>query len=158
YALDVPMYFVYRDGYIDAAGQSFRDFLKGKLPALPGELPTVADWIDHMSTAFPEVRVKSYIELRGADSCPCGRLCALPAFWIGLLYDDSSLDAAWDIVKDWTEADRATLYRAVPREALKATVRGRGLRDIALQLLEISRAGLRRRRQQDAAGNDETGF
>jgi glutamate--cysteine ligase len=158
YALDVPMYFVYRNGYIDASGQSFRDFLQGKLPALPGELPTVADWIDHMSTAFPEVRIKSYIELRGADSGPWGRLCALPAFWIGLLYDSQSLDAAWDLVKNWTAEDRAALYAAVPKQALKATVRGRSLQDIALQLLELSRAGLRRRRRFDGAGNDETGF
>ncbi len=158
YALDVPMYFVYRDGYIDASGQSFRDFLQGKLAALPGELPTVADWIDHMSTAFPEVRVKSYIELRGSDSGPWGRLCALPAFWVGLLYDSDSLEAAWDIVKDWTATEREQLWRDVPRQALKATIRGRSLRDIALQLLEISRAGLRRRKQFDGAGNDETGF
>jgi glutamate--cysteine ligase len=158
YVLDVPMYFVYRDGFIDASGQSFRDFLAGRLPAYPGQLPTVADWEDHMSTAFPEVRVKSYIELRGADSGPWARLCALPAFWIGLLYDSASLDSAWDIVKDWTAADRAALYRNVPTQALKARVRSRTVQDIALQLLDLSRAGLKRRAQRDAAGSDETGF
>jgi len=158
YALDVPMYFVYRDGFIDASGQSFRDFLKGKLPAYPGQLPTVADFEDHMSTAFPEVRVKSYIELRGADSGPWASLCALPAFWVGLLYDSASLDAAAEIVKDWTAQDRATLRDDVPTQALKAKVRGRSVQEIAVQLLELSRAGLRRRARFDAAGMDETGF
>ncbi|TAK99685.1 MAG: glutamate--cysteine ligase [Rhodospirillaceae bacterium] len=158
YALDVPMYFVYRDRYIDAAGQSFRDFLKGKLPALPGELPTVADWIDHMSTAFPEVRIKSYIELRGADSGPWGRLCALPAFWTGLLYDGDSLEAAWDIVKGWTAAERQELHDAVPTRALKATIRGRTVQDIANEVLVLSQAGLRRRGRLNASGKDETMF
>ncbi|MCB2106526.1 MAG: glutamate--cysteine ligase [Rhodobacteraceae bacterium] len=158
YLLDVPMYFVYRDRYIDAAGQSFRDFLDGKLPALPGEKPTVADWEDHMSTAFPEVRVKSYIELRGADSGPWARLCALPAFWIGLLYDESSLDAAWDIVKDWTAEDRHALNRDAPKLALKAAVGGRTVQSIALELLDISRAALKRRKRIDGAGGDESGF
>jgi len=158
YILDVPMYFVYRDGFIDASGQSFRDFLKGQLPAYPGQLPTVADWEDHMSTAFPEVRVKSYIELRGADSGPWASLCALPAFWIGVLYDSVSLDAAADIIKDWTAEDRAKLRDDVLTLALKAKVRGRSLQDIALQMLDLSRAGLRRRARLDAAGMDETGF
>ena len=145
YILDVPMYFVYRDGFIDASGQSFRDFLKGKLPAYPGQLPTVADWEDHMSTAFPDVRVKSYIELRGADSGPWDSLCALPAFWVGLLYDSVALDATADIVKDWTAEDRAKLRDDVLTLALKAKIHGRSLQEIALQLLE-------------AAGMDETGF
>ena len=158
YVLDVPMYFVYRDGFIDASGQSFRDFLKGKLPAYPGQLPTVADWEDHMSTAFPEVRVKSYIELRGADSGPWARLCALPAFWVGLLYDSVSLDAAADIIKNWTAAERAQLYRDVPTQALQAKIHGRTVQEIALQVLELSRAGLRRRAKLDGAGSDETGF
>lgn len=158
YILDVPMYFVYRDGFIDASGQSFRDFLKGKLPAYPGQLPTVADWEDHMSTAFPDVRVKSYIELRGADSGPWDSLCALPAFWVGLLYDSVALDATADIVKDWTAEDRAKLRDDVLTLALKAKIHGRSLQEIALQLLELSRAGLRRRARLDAAGMDETGF
>ncbi|HVZ00312.1 MAG TPA: glutamate--cysteine ligase, partial [Dongiaceae bacterium] len=103
YLLDVPMYFVYRDGqYIDASGQSFRDFLQGRLPALPGETPTTADWSDHATTAFPEVRVKKFLEMRGADGGPWDRLCALPALWVGLLYDQTALDAGWDLVKNWT--------------------------------------------------------
>src|SRR3546814_1399020 len=103
YLLDVPMYFSYRDGiYHDASGQSFRDFMRGKLPVLPGALPTMADWSDHMTTAFPEVRMKKFLEMRGADGGPWGRLCALPAFWVGLLYDDAALDAAWELVKDFT--------------------------------------------------------
>ena len=95
WVLDVPMYFVYRDGkYIDALGMSFRDFLKGELPALPGEKPLLSDWADHLTTVFPEARVKQYIEMRGADGGPWRRLCALPAFWVGLIYDQGALDAA----------------------------------------------------------------
>jgi len=155
YLLDVPMYFVYRDGYIDASGQSFRDYLDGRLPARPGEVPTVADWIDHMSTAFPEARVKNYIELRGADSGPLEKLAALPAYWVGLLYDDASLDAAWDLVKDWSHEDRERLRAAVPVEGLRATVRGRSLQDLAKDTLALSAAGLARRGRTDAAGRDE---
>ncbi|MBY0510588.1 MAG: glutamate--cysteine ligase, partial [Rhodospirillaceae bacterium] len=156
YLLDVPMYFVYRDGYIDAAGQSFRDYLKGQLPALPGQIPTVADWIDHMSTAFPEARVKNYIELRGADSGPLDRLAALPAFWVGLLYDSAALDAAWDIAKAWTAEERRQLRIDAPVQGLKAKVAGRGVQDIAQALLALSAAGLARRGRKDAAGRDES--
>jgi len=155
YLLDVPMYFVYRDGYIDASGQSFRDYLDGRLPARPGEVPTVADWIDHMSTAFPEARVKNYIELRGADSGPLEKLAALPAYWVGLLYDDASLDAAWELVKDWSHEDRERLRAAVPVEGLRTTVRGRSLQDLAKDTLALSAAGLARRGRTDAAGRDE---
>lgn len=120
YLLDVPMYFSYRQGrYIDASGQSFRDFLQGRLPALPGALPTFTDWSDHMTTAFPEVRMKKFLEMRGADGGPWGRLCALPAFWVGLLYDDEALDAAWDLVKDFSRQERHALRDGVPRHALK---------------------------------------
>ncbi len=118
YLLDVPMYFSYRDGkYIDLAGKSFRDFLAGKLPELPGAKPTLKDWADHMTTAFPEVRLKKYLEMRGADGGPWNRLCALPAFWVGLLYDQTALDAAWDLVKDFTHgrAPRAARRRAEAR-------------------------------------------
>ena len=119
YALDVPMYFVYRDGrYIDAAGASFRDFLAGKLAQLPGERPTLDDWSDHLTTLFPEVRMKRFLEMRGADGGRWRRICALPAFWVGLLYDQTSLDAAWDLVKDWTAEERQALRDAVPRTAL----------------------------------------
>ncbi|MAF29307.1 MAG: glutamate--cysteine ligase [Croceicoccus sp.] len=160
YLLDVPMYFVFRDGkYIDAAGQSFRDFLNGELPALPGEKPTMADWTDHMSTAFPEVRLKSFLEMRGADGGPWSRICALPAFWVGLLYDQTALDAAWDLVKDWTMEEREALRNAVPRLALDAPIPGGGvLGDLAPEVLKIARAGLAARGQLNSAGDNETGF
>ena len=160
YMLDVPMYFVFRDGkYIDAAGQSFRDSMDGKLPALPGELPTEGDWVDHLSTAFPEVRLKSFLEMRGADGGPWARICALPAFWVGLLYDDTALDAAWDIVKDWTMEEREALRNAVPRLALDAPVPGgRKLGDLAPQVLDIARAGLSARARLNDAGDNETGY
>ncbi len=160
YALDVPMYFVYRDGaYIDAAGLSFRDFLRGELSVLPGELPTMDDWNDHLSTAFPEVRLKSFLEMRGADGGPWNRICALPAFWVGLLYDQGALDAAWDLVKSWDMAARETLRSSVPRLALDAPLRGGGtLRDIAGDVLDIAHAGLSARARLDAGGSNETGF
>jgi glutamate--cysteine ligase len=157
--LDVPMYFVYRDGkYIDASGQSFRAFLEGKLPALPGEIPTTGDWADHMTTAFPEVRLKRFLEMRGADGGPWERLCALPALWVGLLYDQTALDAAWDLVKDWTIAEHEALRRDVPRLALNTPFRGRKVRDIALDVLSIARAGLQQRGATDLGGMDESGF
>ncbi|EQB02900.1 glutamate--cysteine ligase [Sphingobium wenxiniae] len=160
YALDVPMYFVYRDGrYIDAAGQSFRDFLAGKLPALPGEKPTEKDWEDHLSTAFPEVRMKSFLEMRGADGGPWNRICALPALWVGLLYDQGALDAAWDLVKDWTMEERQVLRDSVPKLGLDAPIAGgRKLRDIAGQALDIARSGLAARGRLNAAGDNETGY
>jgi glutamate--cysteine ligase len=159
YMLDVPMYFVYRDGrYIDAAGQSFRDFLAGRLPALPGEIPTSGDWTDHLTTVFPEVRLKTFLEMRGADGGPWRRLCALPALWTGLLYDPVALDAAWDLVKGWTIADHEALRRDVPRQALKARLGNRSVGDIARDVLAIATEGLRRRNRLDAAGTDETGF
>ncbi|RJF85691.1 glutamate--cysteine ligase [Sphingomonas cavernae] len=160
YALDVPMYFVYRDGrYIDAAGQSFRDFLRGELPALPGELPTESDWSDHLSTAFPEVRMKSFLEMRGADGGRWNKICALPAFWVGLLYDQSALDAAWDLVKDWSMDERQLLRDSVPRLALDAPVAGgRTLHDIAPEVLEIAGAGLNARARLNSSGDNESGF
>ncbi|MEZ0471441.1 glutamate--cysteine ligase [Luteimonas salinilitoris] len=169
YILDVPMYFVYRAGaasgqnYADASGQSFRDFLDGRLPAAPGVLPTLRDWSDHMTTAFPEVRLKKYLEMRGADGGPWNRLCALPAFWTGLLYDDAALDAAWDLVKDFTLAERHTLRDGVPRHALRlpariGNVRGASVRELAMEALKISAAGLRRRDARNAQGADETRF
>ncbi len=158
YLLDVPMYFVYRDGYIDVAGQSFRDFMNGRLSALPGQVPTVADWVDHMSTAFPEARVKNYIELRGADAGSRRHLCALPAFWAGLLYDHECLDAAWDLVKGWTAEERQRLLVDVPAQGLQAKIRGRSVQDIAKQLLEFSSAGLQRRARINDCGKDETHF
>jgi glutamate--cysteine ligase len=157
--LDVPMYFVYRNGrYIDAAGQSFRDFLAGRLPALPGEVATLGDWADHLTTAFPDVRLKRFLEMRGADGGPWRRLCALPALWTGLLYDDQALDAAWDLVKGWSAADRAGLRRDVPRLALGATIAGRPLREVAMDVLGFASAGLARRARFNESGRDETMF
>jgi glutamate--cysteine ligase len=160
YALDVPMYFVFRDGkYIDAAGQSFRDFLKGDLPALPGEKPSLSDWSDHLSTAFPEVRLKTFLEMRGADGGRWSRICALPAFWVGLLYDDAALDAAWDLVKGWSMDAREALRNDVPKLALDAPLPGAGkLGDIASQVLDIAAAGLRARAAFSDAGESEVGF
>ncbi|HEU4497942.1 MAG TPA: glutamate--cysteine ligase [Sphingomicrobium sp.] len=160
YALDVPMYFVFRDGeYVDAAGQSFRNFLEGKLPALPGEKPTIADWTDHLSTAFPEVRLKSFLEMRGADGGRWGRICALPALWVGLLYSETALNAAWDLCKHWSIEEREALRHAVPREALDASVPGGGtVLDLSKQVLEIAATGLTERANLNAAGDNESGF
>ena len=160
YMLDVPMYFVFREGkYIDAAGHSFRDFLKGKLAVLPGELPRASDWVDHLSTAFPEVRLKSFLEMRGADGGPWNTICALPAFWVGLLYDKHALDAAWDLVKHWDMDGREALRGAVPRLGLDAPLPGGGtLKDIAEDILAISRSGLNARGRLNSAGDNESGF
>jgi glutamate--cysteine ligase len=159
YLLDMPMYFVYRDGkYIDASGQSFRDFMAGKLPARPGERPTIGDWSDHMTTAFPEVRLKRYLEMRGADGGPWRVLCALPALWVGLLYDSVAQDAAWQLVKDWTIAEHDDLRREVPKRALNTPFRGRTLRDVALDLLEIAAGGLKRRAAAGGFAADECAF
>lgn len=159
YALDVPMYFVYRNGrYIDVAGRSFRDFMAGKLPELPGERPSMKDWEDHLTTIFPEVRLKTYLEMRGADSGPWSRLCALPALWVGVYYDSAALDAAWELVADWTQGEREALRRAVPVLGLNAPIRNRTARDVAKDMLAIARQGLRARDQRNEAGDDETGF
>jgi len=159
YLLDVPMYFSYRDGtYHDASGQSFRDFLRGELPVLPGQLPTLRDWNDHMTTAFPEVRLKKYLEMRGADGGPWNRLCALPAFWVGLLYDDASLDAAWDLVRDFSMEERNALRDQVPKLALGTPFRNGTLRDLAIEALKISVAGLQRRARTNVRGQDERVF
>ena len=161
YALDVPMYFVYRDGkYIDALGQSFRDFLKGKLPALPGEMPTLSDWADHLTTAFPEARIKKFIEMRGADGGPWRRLCALPAFWVGLTYDQQALDGAWDLVKDWDAETREALRVAASVDGLQAKVDGVRMHDIAREAVALSEQGLKARARSGAGGMvpDETHF
>lgn len=159
YALDVPMYFVKRgDRYIDVAGRSFRNLMAGKLAELPGERATVADWANHLSTIFPEVRLKRYLEMRGADAGPWGRLPSLTAFWVGLLYDDDCLDAAWDVVKDWTAEERQKLRDDVPRLGFKAVIRNRDLLSITRDALALARAGLARRRKFDPYGADETRY
>ena len=159
YLLDVPMYFAYRDKkYIDCAGLSFRDFLNGKLAPLPGELPTLGDWSDHMTTAFPEVRLKKYLEMRGADGGPWRRLCALPAFWVGLLYDTEALDAAWDLVKDFSMSERNQLRDGVPKHGLKLPFRNSSLRELAIEALKISALGLKNRRRLNRHGDDEALF
>ena len=160
YALDVPMYFVYREGrYIDVAGESFRAFLDGKLPQLPGEKPRLSDFVDHLSTIFPEVRLKSFLEMRGADGGRWSRICALPALWVGLLYDGTALDAAWDLVRDWDIEERTRLRHAVPKTALKTPVPGGGtMQDLAARVLEIATEGLSRRARLNSAGDNESGF
>jgi len=159
YMLDVPMYFVYRDGtYIDASGLSFRDFIAGKLPMLTNDVPRISDWADHLTTAFPEVRLKTFLEMRGADGGPWRRLCALPALWVGLLYDSAALNAAYDLIADWTAEEREAMRRDVPRLGLATPLRSRTFRDIALEMLEISREGLHRRARRNPAGEDETHF
>ncbi|MDO5706732.1 MAG: glutamate-cysteine ligase family protein, partial [Paracoccus sp. (in: a-proteobacteria)] len=161
YVLDVPMYFVYRDGkYINALGQSFRDFLNGRLPALPGEVPTLSDWADHMTTVFPEARVKKFIEMRGADGGPWRRLCALPALWVGLLYDQTALDAASDLIRGWDAETREGLRRAASRDALQGQAGGVRLHDLAREVLAIAETGLKNRARPGAGGlvPDETHF
>ena len=161
YVLDVPMYFVYRDGkYIDALGMSFRDFLRGELPALPGEKPLLSDWADHLTTVFPEARIKQFIEMRGADGGPWRRLCALPAFWVGLLYDQTALDAAWDLCKDWTADQREALRVAASVDGLQAQVDGINMHDLAREVVAISHNGLAARARPGAGGlvPDETHF
>jgi glutamate--cysteine ligase len=159
YALDVPMYFVKRgDDYIDVSGQSFRDLMAGKLSSLPGERATTSDWANHISTIFPEVRLKRYLEMRGADSGSLPNLLALPALWAGVFYDDVSLDAAWDLVKDWTAEERQRLRDAVPKQGLAAAVHGRTVFEIATEMLKFARAGLVRRKRLDADGQDETRY
>jgi glutamate--cysteine ligase len=161
WVLDVPMYFVYRDGkYIDALGQSFRDFLKGELPALPGETPTLSDWADHLTTVFPEARVKKFIEMRGADGGPWRRLCALPAYWVGLTYDQTALDAAWDLVKGWDAETREALRIAASEDGLQAQVGKINMHDLARETLDIAELGLKNRARPGAGGMvpDETHF
>ena len=159
YALAVPMYFVYRNGhYVDVAGSSFREFLAGRLPQLPGELPTGDDWSDHLTTLFPEVRMKRFLEMRGADGGRWRRICALPALWTGVLYDQTSLDAAWDLVKTWTAEERQMLRDTVPRAGLRTPLRDTTVLEIARQTLDIARAGLQRRAFANAKGQDERVF
>ncbi len=159
YALDVPMYFVYRDGrYIDVAGKSFRKFLDGSIPELKGVVPSMSDWADHLTTIFPEVRLKRFLEMRGADGGSWRRICALPALWVGLYYDQVALDAAWDLVKDWTAEERQAMRSAVPTLAFNTPFRGRTVGALARDMVDIASAGLRRRAHTDSIGATEEGF
>ncbi|MGB6229236.1 MAG: glutamate--cysteine ligase [Litorimonas sp.] len=159
YALDVPMYFVHRDGtYLDASGKSFRDFLKGELDVVPGEIPTLSDFDDHLSTIFPEVRLKRFLEMRGADTGPWDELCALPAYWVGLLYDDAALDACLDLAKGWTSEQRAQLRADVPAAGFEATIGGVSVRDLAAETLNIARSTLNKRGYMNGHGENETVF
>ncbi|MFC7291078.1 glutamate--cysteine ligase [Hirschia litorea] len=159
YVLDTPMYFVRRNNqYLDASGKSFRDFLEGKLDVVPGDKPTMDDFDDHMSTLFPEVRLKQFLEMRGADSGPWGQICALPAFWVGLLYDQQSLDDAWELVKGWSAAERESMRLCAPVMGLQSPIGNATLQDVAKDVLALSRAGLKRRAKLSTSGDDETGF
>ena len=159
YALDVPMYFIYRNGkYIDCTGQSFRAFLNGKLPCAPGELPTIGDWANHLTTLFPDVRLKKVLEMRGADAGDAEMLLALPSFWVGILYDSAASDAAWNLVKDWNAEDRKRLREDVARLGFRADIRGRKVAEVAHDALLIAQQGLRRRAQRLHGGADETRY
>jgi glutamate--cysteine ligase len=153
------MYFVYRDGkYIDVAGRSFRDFIAHKIPEVKDIEPSMADWADHLTTIFPEVRLKKFLEMRGADGGQWRRICGMPALWVGLYYDQVALDAAWDLVKDWTAEERQAMRDAVPRQGFKTPIRNTTVHAIAHQMLEISSAGLQRRAALDSGGMSEDGF
>jgi glutamate--cysteine ligase len=159
WALDVPMYFAKRDGvYLNLAGRSFRDFMAGNLPELPGQKPTMKDWEDHLTTCFPEVRLKTFLEMRGADAGPWSALCALPALFVGLLYDDAATEAALELVKDWTAEDRDSLRKTAPLLGLKTPIAGRSVQEVAKDVLAIARQGLRSRAKLNGSGDDETGF
>ncbi|MEL6746989.1 MAG: glutamate--cysteine ligase [Pseudomonadota bacterium] len=159
YALTVPMYFIVRSGeYIDCAGMSFLDFLDGRLPALPGEQPTIADWKDHISTIFPEVRAKSFLEMRGADGGPWDRVCALPALWVGLLYDETGLGQAEALIAEWSASERQALRDGVPRDGLRAQIGQRTVREVARDVLAIAKGGLKSRASSDGLGSDETQY
>ncbi len=159
YALDTPMYFVFRGGkYVDVSGESFRAFMAGRLHNLAGVRPTLSDWADHLTTLFPEARLKRYLEMRGADGGRWRSLCAVPALWVGLLYDQAALDAAWDLCRDWTAEEREELRTAVPRHGIHAPFRGGTVRDIARRMLAIARAGLEARARGDRIGQNESAF
>lgn len=159
YALDVPMYFIYRNGrYINATEGTFRQYIENRHPGLSGYEPTMQDWADHQTTIFPEVRLKQFLEMRGADGGPWRRLCALPALWVGLLYDETALDAAYDLIKDWTTEERQNLRDQVPKLALKAKFRDRTVQDLAKDIVEIASEGLKARNRLDSNGTDERHF
>ncbi|TWH34064.1 MULTISPECIES: glutamate--cysteine ligase [unclassified Aminobacter] len=160
WALDVPMYFIIREGrYFDATHVTFRQFMNGALKdEIPNGVPTMGDWANHLSTLFPDVRLKRFLEMRGADGGPWRRICALPAFWVGLLYDDAALDAAETLTSDWTYEEVIQMRDEVPAQGLATKLRNRTLREVAREVLEISRSGLAARNQKNREGYDETGY
>jgi len=159
YALGVPMYFVKRgERYIDVAGQSFRDLMQGRLPALPNQRATISDWANHLSTIFPEVRLKHYLEMRGADGGPWRRLPALPAYWVGILYDDAALDEAWILIKNWSAEERQKLRDDVPKLGFAAVIRQQNVLELARATISLAKRGLARRRRLDSAGQDESRY
>jgi len=159
YALDVPMYFAKRNGlYVDLSGRSFRQFMAGELADMPGDRANLKDWNDHLTTLFPEVRLKSYLEMRGADSGPWDSICALPALWTGVFYDDAALEAAWDLAKHWTADQRRALRLDAARIGLKAEIAGRSLQDVAKDFVAISRQGLKNRGELSGGMVNETGY
>ena len=156
YVLKVPMYFVKREGiYVDATGQSFNDFMQGALPALPGEYPTLKDWHDHLTVVFPEVRLKHYLEMRGADSGPLEHLIGLPALWTGLLYDENSLKILADLTTDWTYKEVQHLYQQVPQQGKEAIFKELTVKQWLHRILEISYEGLSRRHFLNNQGETE---
>jgi len=159
YALDVPMYFLYRDGkYIDMAGQSFRKFLAREIAEVTHIEPMLSDWADHLTTIFPEVRLKSFLEMRGTDGGMWRRICGMPALWVGILYDVDALDAAWDLVKDWTAEERQGMRDSVGKLGFKTPFRNTTVHALAHRVLEISGEGLRRRAELDGGGMSEDGY
>jgi glutamate--cysteine ligase len=153
------MYFVYRDGqYLDVSGRSFREFMAGRLPEVADHTASMGDWSDHTTTVFQEVRLKKYLEMRGADGGPWGRICALPAFWVGLLYDPGIQDQAWQLCRDWSVAEMEELRNVVPREGLAASFKGRSVQDWSRDVVALAREGLQRRARLDYQGNDETTY
>lgn len=159
HVLDVPMYFIRRDGkYIDASGQSFRDFMNGTLPALPGEVPNMEDWKDHMTTLFPEVRLKTFLEMRGADGGPWSRLCALPALWVGLLYDTDAQNEALELTQKWSLAEMSQMRDDAPKMGLATEVAGQTFQSLANEVLAIADRGLKNRQRLSSSGETEQGF
>ena len=160
YALDVPMYFIVRDKkYIYAEGQTFRDFLNGSLKCLPNEKPLIIDWENHLSTLFPEVRLKRFIEMRGADTGNWSSLCANPAFWVGLMYDKDSLDETSDLIADFSISEVMEMREKVPIYGLDTRIRNNySINDLAGRVLAIAKKGLKNRKVYDPSGNDESIF
>ena len=154
------MYFVIRDGrYHDMTHVTFRQFMAGAAHGeIPDGVPTIGDWANHLSTLFPDVRLKRFLEMRGADGGPWRRICALPAFWVGLLYDAEALDAAEELTRNWTFEEVLGMRDAVPEQGISTLFRNTNLREIGREALAISRLGLQNRSRKNRDGYDETSF